>query len=97
MSGISVFENHSFIIVLLCSKDFSSKYNLQYRELTFVFRLFGDFIRKVLDAALEKSPLHIYRVFIDNLYGDVRRDLVFFDIIVLFADNSGITAIVSIF
>ncbi|KAL8741555.1 MAG: hypothetical protein Q9190_005846 [Brigantiaea leucoxantha] len=95
MPGISVFENHPFTIASLCSDDFPSDYGEQYRDMTLVFRPFGGFTRKVLNAAIEKGPMHTYRAFIDGPYGGMQRDLASFDTIVLFAGGSGITAIVS--
>lgn len=95
MPGISVFENHPFTISSLCSEDFPSDYGAQYRDMTLVFRPFGGFTRKVLNAAIDKGPYKTYRAFIDGPYGGMRRDLASFDTVVLFAGGSGITAIVS--
>ncbi|MCJ1303971.1 hypothetical protein MMC08_006782 [Hypocenomyce scalaris] len=95
MPGISVFENHPFTIASLCSDDFPSDYGEQYRDMTLVFRPFGGFTRKALDAAIEKGPYKTYRAFIDGPYGGMQRDLAAFDTVVLFAGGSGITAIVS--
>ena len=95
MPGISVFENHPFTIASLCSDDFPSEYGENYRDMTLVFRPFGGFTRKVLNAAIENGPEKTYRAFIDGPYGGMRRDLASFDTVVLFAGGSGITAIVS--
>lgn len=95
MPGISVFENHPFTIASLCSEDFPSDYGEQYRDMTLVFRPFGGFTRKVLNASLENGPHKTYRAFIDGPYGGMQRDLASFDTVVLFAGGSGITAIVS--
>ncbi|KAG6991437.1 hypothetical protein G7Y79_00052g087770 [Physcia stellaris] len=95
MPGISIFENHPFTIASLCSDDFPSEYSEQYRDMTLVFRPFGGFTRKVLDAARDKGPYKTYRAFIDGPYGGMQRDLASFDTVVLFAGGSGITAIVS--
>lgn len=95
MPGISVFENHPFTIASLCSNDFRSDYGEEYRDMTLVFRPFGGFTRKVLEAAVEKGPTKTYRAFVDGPYGGMRRDLASFDTVILFAGGSGITAIVS--
>ncbi|SLM33321.1 metalloreductase transmembrane component [Lasallia pustulata] len=95
MPGISVFENHPFTIASLCSEDFRSDYGEEYRDMTLVFRPFGGFTRKVLNAAMEKGPYKTYRAFIDGPYGGMQRDLAAFDTVVLFAGGSGITALVS--
>lgn len=95
MPGISIFENHPFTIASLCNEDFPSDYGEQYRDMTLVFRPFGGFTRKVLNAALERGPNKTYRAFIDGPYGGMQRDLASFDTVVLFAGGSGITAIVS--
>jgi len=95
MPGISIFENHPFTIASLCSEDFPSDYGEQYRDMTLVFRPFGGFTRKVLNAAVEKGPLKTYRAFIDGPYGGMQREMASFDHVVLFAGGSGITAIVS--
>lgn len=95
MPGISIFENHPFTIASLCSDDFPSAYGEQYRDMTLVFRPFGGFTRKVLNAALEKGPYKTYRAFLDGPYGGMQRDLASFDTVILFAGGSGITAIVS--
>ena len=95
MPGISIFENHPFTIASLCSEDFPSEYGEQYRDMTLVFRPFGGFTRKVLDAAIEQGPYKTYRAFLDGPYGGMRRELAAFDTVVLFAGGSGITAIVS--
>ena len=95
MPGISIFENHPFTIASLCSEDFPSDYGEQYRDMTLVFRPFGGFTRKVLNAAVEKGPYKTYRAFIDGPYGGMQRDLASFETVVLFAGGSGITAIVS--
>ena len=95
MPGISIFENHPFTIASLCSNDFPSEYGEQYRDMTLVFRPFGGFTRKVLNAALEKGPYKTYRAFIDGPYGGMTRDLASFNTVVLFAGGSGITAIIS--
>lgn len=95
MPGISVFENHPFTIASLCSDDFPSDYGEKYRDMTLVFRPFGGFTRKVLNAAVEKGPLKTYRAFIDGPYGGMQREMASFDNVVLFAGGSGITAIVS--
>lgn len=95
MPGISIFENHPFTVASLCSEDFPSEYGEQYRDMTLVFRPFGGFTRKVLEAAQAKGPYKTYRAFIDGPYGGMQRDLASFDTVVLFAGGSGITAIVS--
>ncbi len=95
MPGISVFENHPFTIASLCSEDFPSEYGEQYRDMTLVFRPFGGFTRKVLNAAIDDGPMKTYRAFIDGPYGGMQRDLASFDTVILFAGGSGITAIVS--
>ncbi|CAF9912499.1 MAG: hypothetical protein HETSPECPRED_000954 [Heterodermia speciosa] len=95
MPGISIFENHPFTIASLCSQDFPSDYGEQYRDMTLVFRPFGGFTRKVLDAAIDKGPYKTFRAFIDGPYGGMQRDLASFDTVILFAGGSGITAIVS--
>lgn len=95
MPGISVFENHPFTIASLCSDDFPSDYGEQYRDMTLVFRPFGGFTRKVLNAAINDGPMKTYRAFIDGPYGGMQRDLASFDTVILFAGGSGITAIVS--
>jgi hypothetical protein len=41
MPGIAMFENHPFTIASLCSDDFPSDYDEQYRDMTLVFRPFG--------------------------------------------------------
>ena len=95
MPGISIFENHPFTIASLCSNDFLSEYGEHYRDMTLVFRPFGGFTRKVLDAAITKGPEKTYRAFIDGPYGGMKRELAAFDTVILFAGGSGITAIVS--
>ncbi|KAL8961230.1 MAG: hypothetical protein Q9193_002185 [Seirophora villosa] len=95
MPGISVFENHPFTIASLCNEDFPSEYGEQYRDMILVFRPFGGFTRKVLNAAMDNGPMHTYRAFIDGPYGGMHRELASFDTVVLFAGGSGITAIVS--
>ena len=93
--GISVFENHPFTIASLCSDDFPSDYGDEYRDMILVFRPFGGFTRKCVNAALENGPYHTYRAFIDGPYGGMTRELASFDTVVLIAGGSGITAIVS--
>ncbi|KAL9610914.1 MAG: hypothetical protein Q9167_004392 [Letrouitia subvulpina] len=95
MPGISIFENHPFTIASLCSDDFPSDYGEEYRDMTLVFRPFGGFTRKVVNAAIDNGPMHTYRAFIDGPYGGMQRDLASFDTVILFAGGSGITAIVS--
>ena len=95
MPGISIFENHPFTIASLWSEDFPSEYGEKYKDMTLVFRPFGGFTRKVLNAAIEQGPEQTYRAFVDGPYGGMRRDLASFDTVVLFAGGSGITAIVS--
>ena len=95
MPGISVFENHPFTIASLCSNDFPSEYGEQYRDMTLVFRPFGGFTRKVVNAAVEHGPEHTYRAFLDGPYGGMQREPAAFDTVILFAGGSGITAIVS--
>ena len=95
MPGISLFENHPFTIASLWSEDFPSDYGEKYKDMTLVFRPFGGFTRKVLNAAVANGPEQTYRAFIDGPYGGMRRDLASFDTVVLFAGGSGITAIVS--
>lgn len=95
MPGISVFENHPFTIASLCSDDFPSEYGEGYRDMVLVFRPFGGFTNKVLQAALQHGPWHTYRAFIDGPYGGMNRRIEAFDNVVLIAGGSGITAIVS--
>ncbi|KAL8661097.1 MAG: hypothetical protein Q9202_005911 [Teloschistes flavicans] len=95
MPGISIFENHPFTIASLCSEDFPSEYGEQYRDMIVVFRPFGGFTRKVLNAAIDNGPMHTYRAFLDGPYGGMQRELASFDTVILFAGGSGITAIVS--
>ncbi|KAI9817529.1 MAG: hypothetical protein M1827_001139 [Pycnora praestabilis] len=95
MPGISVFENHPFTIASLCSEDFPSEYGERYRDMVLVFRPFGGFTRKVLNAAVEKGPYKTYRAFLDGPYGGMSRRLEAFDNVILFAGGSGITALVS--
>lgn len=95
MPGISVFENHPFTIASLCSNDFPSEYGEQYRDMTLVFRPFGGFTRKVVNAVMEHGPEHTYRAFLDGPYGGMQREPAAFDTVILFAGGSGITAIVS--
>jgi predicted ferric reductase len=95
MPGIAVFENHPFTIASLCSDDFPSEYDEQYRDMTLVFRPFGGFTRKVYDTALEKGPYKTYRAFIDGPYGGMHREMASFDQVIFFAGGSGITAIAS--
>ena len=95
MPGIAMFENHPFTIASLCSDDFPSDYDEQYRDMTLVFRPFGGFTRKVYDTALEKGPYKTYRAFIDGPYGGMHREMASFDQVIFFAGGSGITAIAS--
>ncbi|KAL9113174.1 MAG: hypothetical protein Q9187_007664 [Circinaria calcarea] len=95
MPGISIFENHPFTIASLCSNDFPSEYGEQYRDMILVFRPFGGFTRKVVNAALENGLEHTYRAFIDGPYGGMQREPAAFDTVILLAGGSGITAIVS--
>ena len=95
MPGIAMFENHPFTIASLCSDDFPSEYDEQYRDMTLVFRPFGGFTRKVYDTALEKGPYKTYRAFIDGPYGGMHREMASFDQVIFFAGGSGITAIAS--
>ena len=95
MPGISIFENHPFTVASLCSDDFPSEYGENYRDMVIVFRPFGGFTRKVVNAALEHGPHQTYRSFIDGPYGGMLRELAAFDTVILFAGGSGITAIVS--
>ncbi len=95
MPGIAMFENHPFTIASLCSDDFPSEYDEQYRDMTLVFRPFGGFTRKVYDTAIEKGPYKTYRAFIDGPYGGMHRDMASFDQVIFFAGGSGITAIAS--
>ncbi|MCJ1409773.1 hypothetical protein MMC19_003856 [Ptychographa xylographoides] len=95
MPGISVFENHPFTVASLCSDDFPSEYGEEYRDMIIVFRPFGGFTRKVVNAGLENGPWQTYRAFIDGPYGGMQRELAAFDTVILFAGGSGITAIVS--
>lgn len=95
MPGISMFENHPFTIASLCSEDFPSGYGDEYKDLVIVFRPFGGFTKKVLNAALDYGPWHTYRAFIDGPYGGMRRTMHSFDHVVLIAGGSGITALVS--
>ena len=93
--GISIFENHPFTIASLCDDEFPSDYGESYRDMVLVFRPFGGFTRKAVNAALQNGPYHTYRSFIDGPYGGMRRELASFDTVVLIAGGSGITAIVS--
>jgi hypothetical protein len=95
MPGISFFENHPFTIASLCSEDFPSEYGENYRDCVLVFRPYGGFTRKVLEAAIEKGPYHTYRAFLDGPYGGMRRDLAAFDTCILIAGGSGITSLMS--
>lgn len=95
MPGIAMFENHPFTIASLCSDDFPSEYDEQYRDMTLVFRPFSGFTRKVYDTALEKGPYKTYRAFIDGPYGGMHRQMASFDQVIFFAGGSGITAIAS--
>lgn len=95
MPGISLFENHPFTIASLCSDEFPSGYGDEYKDMVLVFRPFGGFTKKVLNAALDHGPWHTYRAFIDGPYGGMRRSLHSFDHVVLVAGGSGITALVS--
>ncbi|KZF20912.1 metalloreductase-like protein transmembrane component [Xylona heveae TC161] len=95
MPGISIFENHPFTIASLCSDDFPSEYGPQFRDMVLVFRPFGGFTRKVLDAALAKGPYKTYRAFLDGPYGGMQRQLASFNHVVLIAGGSGITTIIS--
>jgi predicted ferric reductase len=95
MPGIAMFENHPFTIASLCSDDFPSDYDEQYRDMTLVFRPFGGFTRKVYDTAVEKGTYKTYRAFIDGPYGGMQREMASFDQVIFFAGGSGITAIAS--
>jgi predicted ferric reductase len=95
MPGISLIENHPFTISSLCSEDFPSEYGEEYRDCVLVFRPYGGFTRKVLEAAIEKGPFHTYRAFLDGPYGGMRRDLAAFDTCILIAGGSGITSLMS--
>ena len=95
MPGISVFENHPFTVASLCSEDFPSEYGEQYRDMVLVFRPFGGFTRKVVNAALENGADQTYRAFLDGPYGGMQREPAAFDTVIFFAGGSGITAIVS--
>ena len=95
MPGIAMFENHPFTIASLCSDDFPSEYDEQYRDMTLVFRPFGGFTRKVYDTAIKKGPYKTYRAFIDGPYGGMHREMASFDQVIFFAGGSGITAIAS--
>lgn len=95
MPGVAMFENHPFTIASLCSDDFPSEYDEQYRDMTLVFRPFSGFTRKVYDTALEKGPYKTYRAFIDGPYGGMQREMASFDQVIFFAGGSGITAIAS--
>jgi NAD(P)H-flavin reductase len=95
MPGVEVFGNHPFTIASLCSDDMPSDMGYELRDMALVFRPFGGFTRRVMDAALEKGPYHTYRAFIDGPYGGMKRRLESFDHVVLVAGGSGITAVVS--
>lgn len=95
MPGISFFENHPFTIASLCSDDYPSEYDENYRDMVVVFRPFGGFTKKVLDSALDHGPWWTYRAFIDGPYGGMRRSMDSFDHVVLIAGGTGITAVVS--
>ena len=93
--GISFFDNHPFTVSSLCSEDFPSEYGEEYRDCVLVFRPYGGFTRKVLEAALDKGPYHTYRAFLDGPYGGMRRDLAAFDTCILIAGGSGVTSLMS--
>ncbi|PHH54224.1 Ferric/cupric reductase transmembrane component 7 [Ceratocystis fimbriata CBS 114723] len=95
MPGISILDNHPFTISSLCSEDFPSEYGPGYRDCVIVFKPYGGFTRRVLEAAIEKGPLHTYRAFLDGPYGGLRRDLSSFETCILIAGGSGITALMS--
>jgi NAD(P)H-flavin reductase len=95
MPGISIFENHPFTVTSLCSEDFPSEYGEGYRDMVLVFRPFGGFTRKVLQAAIAKGPYKTYRAFLDGPYGGMKRQMESFDTVVLVAGGSGVTALVS--
>ena len=95
MPGVSPLENHPFTISSLCSEDFPSEYGEQYRDMTFVFRPFSGFTRKVLDTAVKKGPYKTYRAYIEGPYGGMQRQMASFDQVIFFAGGSGITAIAS--
>ncbi|KAK3363612.1 ferric reductase like transmembrane component-domain-containing protein [Lasiosphaeria hispida] len=95
MPGISIFQNHPFTISSLCSEDFPSEYGEEYRDCVLVFRPYGGFTRKVLEAAIDKGPFHTYRAFLDGPYGGMRRELAAFDTCILIAGGSGITSLMS--
>ncbi|KAL2136404.1 hypothetical protein VTI74DRAFT_3838 [Chaetomium olivicolor] len=95
MPGISLFENHPFTISSLCSEDFPSEYGEEFRDCVLVFRPYGGFTRKVLEAAIDKGPFHTYRAFLDGPYGGMRRELAAFDTCILIAGGSGITSLMS--
>ncbi|KAL1900688.1 hypothetical protein Cpir12675_000822 [Ceratocystis pirilliformis] len=95
MPGISILDNHPFTISSLCSEDFPSGYGPGYRDCVIVFKPYGGFTRRVLEAAIEKGPLHTYRAFLDGPYGGLRRDLSSFETCILIAGGSGITALMS--
>lgn len=95
MPGISITENHPFTIASLWSDDFPSEYGEDYKDMILVFRPFGGFTKRVLEAGHEKGPYHTYRAFVDGPYGGMKRSLTSFDNVVLIAGGSGITAIVS--
>lgn len=95
MPGVSIFENHPFTITSLCSDDFPSEYGEGYRDMVLVFRPFGGFTKRVLQAAVENGPWHSYRAFLDGPYGGMSRNLYAFDHVVMIAGGSGITALTS--
>ena len=95
MPGVSALENHPFTIASLCSEDFPSDYGEQYRDMTFVFRPFSGFTRKVLDTSIKKGPYKTYRAFVEGPYGGMQRQMASFDQVIFFAGGSGITAIAS--
>ncbi|KAH0536902.1 hypothetical protein FGG08_006273 [Glutinoglossum americanum] len=95
MPGISIFENHPFTVTSLCSEDFPSEYGEGYRDMILVFRPFGGFTKKVLNAAIAKGPYKTYRAFLDGPYGGMKRQMDSFDTVVLVAGGSGVTALVS--
>ncbi|KAK7734748.1 hypothetical protein SLS53_007854 [Cytospora paraplurivora] len=95
MPGISLLDNHPFTVSSLCSEDFPSEYGEEHRDCVLVFRPYGGFTRKVLEAAVEKGPFHTYRAFLDGPYGGMRRDLAAFDTCILIAGGSGVTSLMS--
>jgi NAD(P)H-flavin reductase len=95
MPGISFFENHPFTITSIASDEYLTDEMEIYRDLILMFRPYGGFTKKVLEAAIEKGPQKVYRAFLDGPYGGMQRRMDSFDTCVLVAGGSGITALIS--